>query len=61
MRKSEILRQDRDISVDSAEAEIPEPPSYAEPPQPVEIEIACSPVSEEISSPWLQEPVITSP
>ena len=44
------------IRVDSTEAEDLEPLSYSEPPLPVQKETAHSPVSEEISFPWTEEP-----
>jgi len=47
---------DGDICVDSTDAKDLEPLSYSEPPLPVQREIACSPMSEEISFPWIEEP-----
>lgn len=46
--------------VNSAEAEDLEPPSYSEPPLPVEIETGGSSVSEEIAFPWVEEPALTT-
>lgn len=48
---------DQDICVDSTEAKDLEPRSYPEAPLPVQREISCSPVLEEISFSWTEEPV----